>query len=143
MTFKIQKKYLLSLGNWLNSLSLAGRESRARTRFVALIQEALERADKDRKAILEDYAEKNEDGTMKTDAENNAEISDDKRAAFDTEVVALYNEDAELSGPETGPVFVMVKNIVLDYDKEIDPSIAGAYDMWCQAFEEFPAVAGM
>lgn len=143
MTFKIQKKYLVSFGNWLNSLSLAGKQSRARTRFVGLIQEALERTEKERKAILEEYAEKNEDGTMKVDDKGNAVVPDEDLPKFDGEVVGLFNEEAELSGPETDQVFATVKNIVLEWDKEIDPSIAGAYDKWCEAFEAFPEIAGI
>lgn len=146
MTFTIQKKYVLSLGNWLNSLALNGKQSRARTRFVALLQESLERLDKDRKQILEEYAKKDKDGKpeiIEKDGQQNYDIPDADKDAFNVEIAALYDEDAELGGPETGPVFVIVKDIVLNYDKEIDPSIAGAYDKWCEAFEKFPKVQGL
>lgn len=144
MTFTIQKKYLVGLGNWLNTLSLNGKQSRARTRFVNLIQDALNRLETDRKVVLEEYAEKEEGGDLKVVEDDkgnkNYVVPDDKKEAFQKELIELYDEDAELNGPEFGPQILIVKDIVLNYDKEIDPNLATAYDKWCEAFEKFPKI---
>jgi hypothetical protein len=141
-TLKLPKKDLQALGNWLASLSLTGKQSRARTRFISLLQEALTRFEADRKAILEEICNKNEDGTPKivkdekTGAEN-YDIPDNKLAEFNKEVNDLYGEDAELTGPETTPIFLLIKDIVLNYDGKIAPSEAVAYNNWCEAFEAY------
>lgn len=147
MTFSIQKKYLLSLGNWLNGLTLNGKQSRARTRFIDILQASLTQVEKDRKAILDEYAEKDENGELKVvedpSGNKNYNVPEDKKAEFDKEVSDLYDEDAELSGPEFGSIALVIKDIVLNYNKDIEPGIAVMYDKWCSAFEKFPPVSGM
>ncbi len=142
MTFSIQKKYLLSLGNWLDSLSLSGKQSRARTRMIELIQDALTRIEKQRKEMIEELGDKEEDGSLKIvendKGEKNYVIADDKKEKFDTDIAELYNENAELTGPEASVAFLIMKDVVLNYDKEIDPTLAPLYDKWCESFEALP-----
>jgi len=139
-TFKIKKKYIVGLGNWLGSISLQGKQSRMRTRFVSLLEEALERYEKDRKAMLEEVCVKDEEGKPKLIEENGQshyDIPDDKTEQFNADMKEMGEEDAELTGPETAPVFVTVSNILLNYDGKIEGRDAYAYDKWCEAAEAY------
>ena len=62
-SLKIQNRYLLGLASWLNEQALAGRESRERSRFVTIVADQLAVVEKERKDIIDKYAEKEEDGT--------------------------------------------------------------------------------
>lgn len=141
MTFTIQRKYLLGLANWLNSLSLAGVQSRARTKFVRVAASALDRVDKERLEILEEYAEKDKDGKpkKKTDEKTGQEsfvVPDDKLPEFNKEISELYDQDAELTEPEFSMSLVVLRNLVLNTEEKIGPQIADQYDKWCEAFEK-------
>lgn len=140
MTFKISRKYLVSLANWLNSLSLSGPQSRARTKFVTLASEELDRAEKERLAILDEYADKDKDGELvkvKDDnGQENFHVADDKMAAFKVEVAAIYDQEAELTAPEFSVSLVIVRNLVLNTEEKIGPAIAAQYEEWCKSFEE-------
>ena len=79
---KLKKQYILGLASWLSEQSLAGRESRERSRFVELASQQLTETEKERKAIVEKYVEKNEDGSWKTTVDNGLErwvIPEDKK----------------------------------------------------------------
>lgn len=147
MTFTIQKRYLLSLGTWLSQLSLNGRLSRARSRVVDLIQDALVRVEKDRISVIEQYASKNDDGSFKivedANGGKNYDVPDELKPEFDKKISEMYDEDIELSGYECGPAFLAMKDVVLNYEKDIDPTIAGMYVKWCEAFESFPKVEAL
>lgn len=146
MTFTIKKLYLQSLGNWLNNLALNGKQTRARTRFVEVVQEALTRIEKDRKAIVEEFAEKDAKGEFKyieNNGQKNYDVPNDKMGDLNKELAEMYQANAELSGPEFGPIILIVKDIVLNYDKEIEPGLSVMYNEWCKAFEAFPPVQGI
>ena len=140
MTFKIQRKFLISLANWLGSLELSGPQSRARTKFVTLASEALDRAEKDRRAVLDEYADKDKDGELvkvKDDkGQENFHVADDKMKAFQVEVAAIYDQEAELTAPEFSVSLVIVRNLVLNTETKIGPAIAAQYSEWCDAFEK-------
>lgn len=141
MTFIIQRKYLTGLANWLASLSLQGAQSRSRTKFVKLAADALNRADKERLELIEEYGEKDEDGNLKkvTDEKTKQEsyvIPDDKLKEFTDEVNKIFELDAEISAPEISTTLVTIRNLVLNTEEKIGPEIAVQYDYWCEAFEK-------
>lgn len=138
--FKIQKKQVLGLGNWLGRLSLTGRESRMRTRFIAMLEEVLANIEKERKAMISDIAEKDDNGELKVVEEDDTRhyvIPDELKAKFEADLNEMYDEYAELSGPESATIIQTVKNIVLNCEEMIDPTLAGSYDAWCSAFESW------
>lgn len=141
MTFIIARKYLVGLSNWLAGLSLSGPQSRARTRFLELAQEALDRAEKERLALLDEYGDKDEKGELvkikdeKTGQES-YHVSDEKLEEFNKEVNDIYEQNAEMTAPEISTTFVILRNIVCNTEEKIGPSIAAQYDEWCKAFEK-------
>jgi hypothetical protein len=140
MTFIIARRYLLGLGNWLNSLALQGPQSRARTKFIRLVDEALKRADKERMELLEEYAEKDEKGEfvkVKDDkGEDSYKIPEDKIKEFNQGIVEIYDADAEITAPEISTTLITLRNLVVNTEEKIPGSLALDYDVWCEAFEK-------
>lgn len=152
MEFKIKKAYLLGLGNWLNDQSLSGRESRARTRFVEILQEELNTIEKDRIALLDANADKDESGNPKMEEGEGGKhyvLSAEAQEKVATEYTDMLHEDWILDVTEANRETVqLVKKIVLDTDYRFGPrendSPATAqmrvrqmndYPQWCAAFD--------
>ena len=152
MAFTIKKAYFLGLGNWLNDLSLTGSASRARTRFVEQLQAQLQIIDKDRVAILETHADKNEDGTPKKEAGDNGEhyvLSEEASKAVAKEYSELLMEDYVLDITDANRLQMeSLRKIVLESDYRFGPREGDSpeiaqirirqmndYPAWCDAFE--------
>lgn len=150
--FKIQNRYLLGLASWLNMLPLAGRESRERSRFVTLVSDTLARVEKERVQIIEKYANKEEDGSMKKTVDNGVErfdIPDDKIADLEKDYGELLDEEFVLDVGESHKAKIRtVRDIVLNTDYKFGPSEsddvqekqakirqAFDYEKWCESFE--------
>lgn len=141
-TFKIKRKYLIGLGNWLVSIPLNGKQTRARVRFVNELQDAQSRIEKERLALLNELCEKDEEGKPKLikdeeTGKENFDLSEENTKNFSDQLREAYEEDAEITGPELAPSIVIMRDVVLNYEGDIDPDIAFDYDQWCAAFEAY------
>lgn len=138
-TFTIKRKYLLGLGMWLQGLSLYGRESRERTKFVEQLAEEVKENEAMRLELVNKYSEKEEDGvTPKLTGEDDKKtyvIPEDKLPEFSKEVADYLDENFVMSIEGNKERLKKVKFIVLDTNEKIDPKIASDYDKWCEAFE--------
>lgn len=138
--FSIKNRYIFELGMWLQGLTLEGRESRERTKFVMQLEDQVRINEKARLAILDDYADKEEDGkTLKLIEEGgqkNYNIPDDKLEAFKKEMNEYFDQEFVIEGPGNSERLKRVKAIVLDTTEKINPQIAIDYDKWCEAFEK-------
>lgn len=151
--FKLKNRYVLGLATWLNDQSLAGKDSRERTKFVTLLAAHLNETDKDRVELLKKYAEKDEKGEFKMKEENGKQVYDllpDKLVEFGKEYSELLDEDFIIDILEGNKSkFETVKRIVLDTDYKFGPrendtpeekdervKLMNQYDLWAEAFEE-------
>ena len=129
----------MGLGNWLQTLSLSGQDSRNRTKFVEMLAEEVKENEATRLEILKKYAvldDKGEPVMVKTgDGKDHYDIPDDKLPEFQTEFIKYLNEDFVCGGVGLKTRLQAVKEIVLNTKVEIDPQIAGDYDSWCDAFD--------
>lgn len=138
MTFSIKRKFLLGLGNWLNTLSLFGADSRERTKFVDLLAEEVKENELTRLEIIKKYAtlgDENEPIVVEKDGQKSYEISDDKMPEFQKDYIEFLESDFVCGGPGLKNRLETLKKIVLNPDIKIEPSIASDYDKWCEAFE--------
>ena len=150
MMFTLKKTYLLGLGSWLNDQPLSGRASRARTRFVEMLQEELNRFNDDRLALLKQLADKDEKGEPKIDTETKQFVlSDDARQQYASEYGLLINEDWKADITEANrDMFDSIKAIVIDTDYKFGPHdgepadvsqqrilMMNEYPHWCDAFD--------
>lgn len=149
---KLKKAFLVGLGNWLNDQPLTGRESRARTRFVAQLQTELNTIDKERVEALEKLAEKNEDGTVKKETGDNGEqyvLSPEAKEQAAKEYGEILGEDFIVDVTDANRENIdVLKKIVLETDYRFGPREGDTpqqaamrvrqmndYPEWCEAFE--------
>jgi|GEM_PF-1728008 len=152
----LKNQHLVGLCTWLQGLSLAGKESRERTRFVALCIPRISEIEGLKGQLVEKYCEKNEDGSRKTvekDGRTHWDIPADQEAAFRKDLEELDNElfiidllDGNISKVKT------VRELVLNTDYKFGPTeeddelerdakvrLAHDYSEWCIAFEMLEA----
>lgn len=138
---KLQNKYIYSFAVWLNSLSLNGTQSRMRTKFVHMLNDALLEMEKDRKEIAESYAEKDEDGksvlTKDDKGQEAFKIKDDSVATCSAELIALSDKEITFEVDSNNKdMFDTVKNVVLNTDQKIGPDFSEIYEIACEALEK-------
>ncbi len=141
----LKHKYLFGLGTWLAGLTLSGRESRERTKFLEQVNEQLRENDAVRLEIVKKYAEV-ENGepklvkATKPGEQDHYVVPDDKLEEFNKEATAYFDEEWTFGGPGDKNRLKVVKNLVLETNEMIKPEVASDYDAWCEAFEkvEFP-----
>lgn len=153
-SFKLKNKYLVSLGSWLNELSLQGNESRERTRFVNMLIERINENEKFRTELLDKYVNKDESGQKKktTNPETKEEvwdISEHNMNEYIREYSELMEEDYVMDILEGNKQKLKVmKEAVLNTKYIFGPQEVDTpqeklaklrqmndYEIWCQAFE--------
>jgi DNA-directed RNA polymerase subunit F len=156
---KIRKDYLAGLAGWLQTVSLEGKKSRIRTRFVSEILKSISVTEKERQQILDKYVVKEKDKktgkqVWKTKTVDNGTkhfvISPEKAGKLNEEMIELYSEEFVLNvTPETEENIKVIKDILLetefkfglsgeektDLEKKQSLELAVHYDKWCEAFE--------
>lgn len=139
---KFKNHEVEDIANLLFSLSLKGKESRMRTRFVSLLEQQLNDVIvKENRELIEHYAERDGEGNIAVDQENPNMFKLKKETAqeYHEERHALLNEYFYIEENESNKMMILtVVEIVLEGDFEVSGKIAKLYDGWC---EEFEAVA--
>lgn len=135
---KIRNAELESFGNLLFDLPLKGRKSRMRTRFIRLIDNHLEQiVNTERSQLIDDYAEKNEDGKPVNDGKGNITLKKEYMETFSKELAILMDESLVIEETEEHKdMFLAIAKIILEGDFEVSGNIASMYDGWCDQFEE-------
>ena len=140
MKFEIQKKYVVGLGTWLQKLTLSGRESRERTKFVELLAADVQENEAMRLEILKKYAdvdpETNEPLVIEEGDNKHYNVKDENIPPFTKELAAYLDENFVVEGDGNKNKLKVIKQIVLDTQEKIAPEIAMEYDKWCEAFEK-------
>lgn len=137
-SFTLKNRYILGLGNWLMSLSLYGRESRERTKFVEILSEQLKETEAMRVEILKKYADKDETGELKLiekDGQKNYHIADELLPEFNKEMNQYLDETFTVEGSGNSERLKKIKFIILDTNEKIDSKIAAEYSVWADAAE--------
>lgn len=150
---KIPNKFILGLASWLAEQPLGGRESRERSRFVTVASEHLQEVEKERKEIIEKFANKDEDGKPKIITVDNGDsrydIPDEKKAEMEKEYLDLLDEEWVLDVSEGNKAKIKTtRDILLNTEYKFGPKEgdtteeqiakvrqANDYDKWCQFFE--------
>jgi hypothetical protein len=153
--WKMKKSYLTGFANWLNNLSLSGKESRMRSRFVQKLAASIQLTEKERQQIIQKLVPKDKEGKPKTKTVDNGMVQLDipKKDAkkFSEEMQELYNEEYVMNvTPETEELIHCIRDIVLETEYKFGPTgeeetnedkqkkimEANDYLVWCESFEE-------
>ncbi|WP_062318896.1 DUF1617 family protein [Halolactibacillus sp. JCM 19043] len=132
MQVKIKNAQLGQAIDLLFHLSLKGKQSRHRTKFVKLLAERSKEVEEQRKQLAEEHANK--------DDEDKPIIKDDKydivdQESFQTDIQELYNEEIVIEGGDNQGMLKTVKKILDECDKTFSGQEAVVYDYICEQFE--------
>lgn len=132
MKVKIENRYLGLAANLLFSLSLKGKQSRHRTKFIKLLNDRLREVEEQRIELAKEFAVKDEEGKpiVKDEA---YEIAD--MLAFTKEVEELYSEEMVIEGGDYQGMLKTVKDVLLNCDVAFSGQDAIIYDYLCEQFE--------
>lgn len=133
MKIKIQNKYLLPSINLLYDLSLKGKESRHRTRFIKLLQEQLKEVEEERKQLAEEFSRKDKNG--KPIIEDNKYVLENEKE-FYKEFNELMDEEFIIEGANYEETLKTVKTILLECEVAFSGQDAMVYDYLCEQFEK-------
>ena len=135
MIVRIENRYLKQAIDLLFNLSLRGKQSRHRTRFIKLLNERFVKVEEERKQLAEEFAEKYKDG--KPIVENDRyKIVGDNREQFQKKFEELMSEDFVIEGENYKETLEVVKDILLNCDEYFSGEQAFVYDYLCEQFEK-------
>lgn len=135
MKVSIKNKMLAQSINLLYSLSLKGKESRHRTKFINLLKGRLEEVVNDERELLKEYCHLDEQGNPKT-LDNGTKWDLKDIPSFVKEKVELYEEEFVIDGGDKQDILETVKNVLLNCEKELNNEEAEVYDYLCDEFEK-------
>ncbi|MGE6379967.1 DUF1617 family protein [Peribacillus muralis] len=134
MKVQIQYSYIAGSIEFLYNLSLKGKQSRHRTRFIKALQEKLQEVSEEEIALLKEYAGEDEEGNPKKNKQGNFDIKDVQ--GFKKQQEELFAEQYVCDGGDVSGMLKTVKDILLNYDEEVSGQVAEVYDYLCEQFEK-------
>ena len=135
MRIKLQNKHLITLIPFLQGMKLKGERSRARSKFLSLATDAYYSLHESEVELLKEYAVLNESGEPKQKEDGSFTIREECLREYLTEREKLFNEIAEIEGGTYTSHLELMRQILADYDEELDGAEAALYDALCDAFE--------
>jgi len=130
---KIKNVDVKGLAEFLTTEKLVKKQSRMRTKFLKLLNEAINETEGFRKELLEKYSKKDDEGNALI--ENNSYVLEDVET-FNKEYVELMNEDFIIDETESKREMLQnIKRILDNTETEFEGAKAFQYDTWCEAFE--------
>lgn len=124
------------LGDFLYKLSLKGKESRMRSRFVSMLEAHLTQVNAERQQLIDEFAKKDEKGEFLVEIEDGIEtLVFENRQELNREMAILMNEDFIIEeSPDKAEMVEAVKGILYAYGEttEMSGDSAMLYDRFCE-----------
>ncbi|GER73444.1 DUF1617 family protein [Weizmannia acidilactici] len=135
MQVKIENQKLAQSINLLYNLSLKGKQSRHRTKFINALREKYQEFAQDERELLKEHCNLDENGEPKT-IENGTKWDVKDLDAFTTAKNELFEEERVFDGGDAQEMLKTVKEVLLNCDKEFAGAEAEIYDYLCDQFEK-------
>lgn len=135
MKIILKNEMLVASINFLQSIKLKGKASRARTKLVNLITESVSQLSESELALMKEYGELDDQGEPIKLENGNYKIKKATNSEFQKEHAALLREDAEISGPTYADHLKDCLDFLDNYDGELSGTDAQAYDVLLDAME--------
>ena len=136
MRIQLKNHYLVPLIPFLKGMKLKGERSRARSKFLALAMEAYAALHESEVELLKEYAVLDVAGNPKAAGDGSFSLREDFVREYLAEREKLFNEVAEIEGGTYAGHLALMRQILADYDEELDGDNAALYDALCDAFEQ-------
>ena len=134
MKIKLKNQHIITLIPFLQNMKLRGERSRARSKFLALAMDYYYSLHESEVELLKEYAVLDENGEPKQ-GENGFTLKSETALEYLTERDKLFSEVAEIEGGTYTSHLELMRQILADYDEELDGDNAALYDALCDAFE--------
>ncbi|TFH58368.1 hypothetical protein [Peribacillus frigoritolerans] len=133
MQVKVQYKYVIEVINFLSEISLKGKQSIHRTRFIKLLSEKLKQISEEELQLIKEFTgtddngnpNKNEDGSFAID-----DINEFKKQQND-----YLSDFYGIEGGDAHGMIKTMKGIIENYDKEVSGKEADTFEHLYTAFE--------
>ena len=136
MRIQLKNHYLVPLVPFLQGMKLKGERSRARSKFLALALGAYAALHESEVELLKEYAVLDGNGDPKAAEDGSFSLKEDVAKEYLAEREKLFNEVAEIEGGTYAEHLALMRQILMEYDEELDGEYAALYDALCDAFEE-------
>ncbi|UOE96081.1 DUF1617 family protein [Alkalihalobacillus sp. LMS39] len=135
MQVKIQNGKLGQAINLLFNLSLKGKKSRHRTKFIKLLDERLREVAEQEQELLKEHCHLDGKGDpKKTDDGKSWDVKD--KEAFLKDKKELYEEEMVIEGGDVSGMLKTVKEILDECEEEWQGAEATTYFELCEIFDE-------
>lgn len=121
--------------NFLGTIKLKGKDSRARTKLVNLLTQQVRELQESEQELIDEYAKTDENGKPEKAENGNAKIDPDRAKEYLAEHSKLMLEQVEIEGGTYVNHIDDCQKILEDYDGDLDGQNAQAYDALLDAFE--------
>jgi hypothetical protein len=134
MRIKLQNKHIVTLIPFLQSMKLRGERSRARSKFLEIAMKSYYSLHESEVELLKEYAVLDDLGELKQ-SENGFTLKEETAREYLIERDKLFSEVAEIEGGTYTSHLELMRQILADYDEELDGDNAALYDALWDAFE--------
>jgi hypothetical protein len=121
--------------NFLGTIKLKGKDSRARTKLVNLLTQQVRELQESEQELIDEYAKTDENGKPEKAENGNTKIDPDRAKEYLAEHSKLMLEQVEIEGGTYVNHIDDCEKILNDYDGELEGANAQAYDALLDAFE--------
>jgi len=141
MRIKLENHHLIPLIPFLQGMKLKGEKSRARSKFLALATEAYASLHESELALLKEYAVLDGNGNPAENADagnpggSTFRLKEESVKEYYAEREKLFKEVAEIEGGTYTAHLALMRQILADYDEDLEGENAALYDALCDAFE--------
>ena len=115
-------------------MKLKGERSRARSKFLTLAMIAYNDLHESELELLKEYAVLDDDGNPKAAENGTFTLKEETVKEYIVERDKLFSEIAEIEGGTYTAHLTVMKQILADYDDELDGDTAALYDALWDAF---------
>ncbi|MSS84769.1 DUF1617 family protein [Actinomycetaceae bacterium WB03_NA08] len=136
MRIMLANQYLQPVAELLTEMPLKASQSRARSKLLTLVTQALARFGEDEYELVAEYAARDDNGAPLLDSDGTFRLANpDQAAEFMTARTRLLESLAEVSGPTYDTHLTDFKTLLDSYDGELSGQTAEAYDVLYDAIE--------
>jgi len=121
--------------NFLGTIKLKGKDSRARTKLVNLLTQQVRELQESEQELIDEYAKTDENGKPEKAENGNAKIDPNRAKEYLAEHSKLMLEQVEIEGGTYVNHIDDCQKILENYDGELEGQNAQAYDALLDAFE--------
>ncbi|MFN8048538.1 MAG: DUF1617 family protein [Ancrocorticia sp.] len=130
MRIMLANQYLQPVADLLTGMPLRAAQSRARSKLLTLVKQALARFGEDEYELVAEYAARDDNGAPLLDSDGTFRLANPAQAGeFMTARTRLLESLAEVSGPTYDTHLADLHTLLDSYEGELSGQAAEAYDV--------------